>query len=490
MSGRKSCEVVDLLEEGQKGRILTEHNLDSSIKSSCDNIRTIVLEINEVQKNVSCMDSLELSQDAKKMFGNNGVKNEQEYKNIKNKILNYRVALDMVNECERELKDLDNNNYNLDKEASRIRNSIKNKRDYCDKEYASAKKLNNMYNENKKARKMLDEKMRDAYFNVADIFRDIKIDKKSFDSYSKTIDEMNVLAENRKRANELKSKISQEWKDIPEEWANKFSKEKYKELDSKLSNFLQQDDDTIINNVTSIKSEISVFSNNLMNKINTWKKEKSEAEQVAKLINDTINTGYYDPIEYNVDGEDAEKIKLFVYVERYKSLGYKEKFLHNHAIAEKAMNDENFIEAKKYYDKALDIAIEAKDYALNLQENMIKKMELAAAIEAVMEELYYDPEVSIINDNPNDGFRIRCSAGDEIIDFNNINYEDGQPVVDIDHTEAVNGNCHKSWNDIVVKMREKGIPITDVTKNGISILKKSNTKNRITDSSKSMNAIN
>ena len=85
--------------------------------------------------------------------------------------------------------------------------------------------------------------------------------------------------------------------------------------------------------------------------------------------------------------------------------------------------------------------------------------------------LGYDVNSEIIDENPDKGFRITCQAGDEIIDFNNVNIdEDGRVIVDIDHTEAVGGTCKNTWPKIVKNLREAGIPVTDITKNGSSIL--------------------
>ena len=41
MSGRKSCEVADLLQQGQKGRVLTEKALNYSIEENYININKI-----------------------------------------------------------------------------------------------------------------------------------------------------------------------------------------------------------------------------------------------------------------------------------------------------------------------------------------------------------------------------------------------------------------------------------------------------------------
>ena len=96
---------------------------------------------------------------------------------------------------------------------------------------------------------------------------------------------------------------------------------------------------------------------------------------------------------------------------------------------------------------------------------------MALELYNIMSDMGYDVGDEIIDGNPDKGFRITCQAGDEIIDFNTVNIDDdGRVIVDIDHTEAVGGTCKNAWPKIVKKLREAGIPMTDVTKNGNSIL--------------------
>ena len=120
---------------------------------------------------------------------------------------------------------------------------------------------------------------------------------------------------------------------------------------------------------------------------------------------------------------------------------------------------------------AIDFAESARKDALQLQESMLKKTELAGAIQDVMYELRYDTDLEIINDNPNDGFKITCKAGDEIIDFTNVNIDDdGKVKVEIDHKEG-SGKCAASWQSIAQRLNEVGIPLGGVTTaNGKNVL--------------------
>ncbi|MDY6349122.1 MAG: hypothetical protein SPL62_01290, partial [Selenomonas sp.] len=128
--------------------------------------------------------------------------------------------------------------------------------------------------------------------------------------------------------------------------------------------------------------------------------------------------------------------------------------------------------------EALKLAEAARDAATDLQEAMLQKMELTCAIQDVMEDLQYSFHTRPIDDNPNNGYRIKCEVGDEIIDFDRIDIDEGGGiVVNIDHTEATGGSCHNSWKEIATKMREAGIPVTDVKlASGTSVLRERKTK--------------
>ena len=197
-----------------------------------------------------------------------------------------------------------------------------------------------------------------------------------------------------------------------------------------------------------------------------------DAERKAALITEE---GFVDAVDFSNDGNAAEKIKLFEYIPYYKECDAEQRYNDKCSKANRMMQAENFVEAKKMYEEAGNIASEARDMALELQESMIKKTKLTEAICDVMQnDLHYDVDITDINGHDcSDGLRLVCKAGDEIIDFTRIDYDDqGNPIVDIDHTESYTGNCRTSWKDITKALRENGIPITDVrlTATGASIL--------------------
>ena len=130
----------------------------------------------------------------------------------------------------------------------------------------------------------------------------------------------------------------------------------------------------------------------------------------------------------------------------------------------------------KITQSAIEIAENARQEGLKLQESMLKKTELAGAIQDVMDEMRYDTDLQIINDNPNDGFKITCRVGDEVIDFQRVDIDgDGKIIIDIDHKEGKGGNCANSWQDISRRLNEIGVPVTDVRTAHGSVLHRTST---------------
>ena len=177
-------------------------------------------------------------------------------------------------------------------------------------------------------------------------------------------------------------------------------------------------------------------------------------------------------MDYCNNGEKAAKIGMCDYIEKYAGNDtYRKMIAEQLKDAERDIKEENFSSAMEKIKILEDTTKAAHETALELQESMLKKAKLAASMQNVMVDLHYDIKLEIINGNPNDGFRLTCSVGDEIIDFEQIDIDDdGKIIVNINHKEATSGNCQNSWKDITNAMRRNGVLITDVKKNGKSIL--------------------
>ena len=82
----------------------------------------------------------------------------------------------------------------------------------------------------------------------------------------------------------------------------------------------------------------------------------------------------------------------------------------------------------------------------------------------------YHVTVSESENGIQDGYNIKLTMGDEIIDFEpRINF-DGTSSLNIDHQESVSGSCGNTMEKVMKALQGKGIMITDILKNGKSVV--------------------
>lgn len=469
MSGKKSCEVVDLLERGLKARDMTNDFLNRSLDDHQSSILKDSEALRDIQKKLGPLESL--SEEATAMFGEEGRKQANMCGALREKIMGLSVNEESANNCVKKMRGLDKEVRDCDDEAASIRRAIASKYDYCDDEYRRAKVLKQRYENLAAERRHLNAEMQTASSKASSVLRNAKAETERFEEIRKAVREMNSMAENRKAANELRGKMEQAWRGIPQDWAKKFFATRQAELKEKLSAINGKSDEVTIREAPALKSEIDSFRSELAEKIAVWKREKGEAEEVWHQTETVVSSDFVDPWDYNDNPEKPKKSKLFSYIGNYEKKDYEKEYDEKIAQAKKAMSEDRFIDAKKAYEAAKVIADEACSYALELQERMIKKFELAAAIEDVMYKMNYGTDFITIDDNSSKGFRIVCRAGSEVIDFTRIDYDkNGNPIVEVDHKEPDSGDCHKSWQSLTKAMRQQGIPLTDVKKNGRSII--------------------
>lgn len=476
MSGKKSGQVVDLLEKGLRARDMTNNTINLSLRRNYDSVVKDENEIDKIKHELSEVPVLSL--DAEEMFSSKGKQQGIECRELHEQILNLKSNTQELLKINDHLKEIDKEIQICDREASAIRRAVANKYDYCDAEYRRAGKLKKRYENAAAGRKELDYKAQSLATESASILQEALEKKASFVQLCKSIENMNQAAMNRKAANSLKTQVEETLQSISAEWADKFFKNEFEKINNGWNKIKHKEDVLLIQEAPAILNEVNAFVSKLTRRVAQWEKEKNDAKNELEQVESVMKIEFVDPIDYNSNGDNAEKFKLFEYLNKFDANELNDKITSLIKEAEIAMENESFVDAKNIYMQAEKLTMEARDHALSLQERMFKKMELAKAIEQVMYEMDYETETLVIDDNPNNGFRIICTAGDEVIDFTNVNYDnDGNPILEIDHKEPAGGNCHKSWTGITKAMRQYGIPLTDVRKNGESILNRSVGKN-------------
>ena len=100
------------------------------------------------------------------------------------------------------------------------------------------------------------------------------------------------------------------------------------------------------------------------------------------------------------------------------------------------------------------------EYAVFLQENMLKSAYMAVDIRRVMAEFNYKVSAKMIDGNPKNGWRVTARQGGETIQFDRVYInEEGTPEIGIDHTLAPGASCKDEWKGFMSALDEKGICI-------------------------------
>jgi len=84
---------------------------------------------------------------------------------------------------------------------------------------------------------------------------------------------------------------------------------------------------------------------------------------------------------------------------------------------------------------------------------------------------FSEATIELINDNPLNGFKVYTRNGD-IINFDEVKVDNGEVKINLDHIERAAGSCGIKWDSLKKIFNKEGIPITDVTKNGYSVIYK------------------
>ena len=294
------------------------------------------------------------------------------------------------------------------------------------------------------------------------------------EQYEEAISDMNQTAKNKTDADTLKTKMAQIMNGLESKWAHKFLNEDYRKLQKSVESIMEKNDVAVLKEGPAVLSIANEFAAKLVELKTEYEKAMQDADNLREQAEALTRSGYVDPVDFRKNGEKAKQIHLFAYLKKYRDTPYEaefEKLMEAAAEAEEQDTTEGYIKAQELYKKAYAKAEEGRNYALNLQEQMIKGDQMAAAIDSVMYfDLKYNVESTLINGNSADGFRVVCSSGGEKITFDIKYDEDGNPKIALDHKENVSGTCKHSMEGIAKAMRSKGVTITNITKNGQTIL--------------------
>lgn len=470
MSGKKSCEVAAVLKQGEKIRKMTDEIFSREIFDCygryCDLLKDVA-DIKRVAQNTTA----ELESEAKEMFGGDGQKLFGEFTRVK-KSLAEQVVTDKGKPVTAELSQLDRKLEAADAQAQSIRNAIRNKDWYCDAEYNQAQALLRTYENLRSERVKLERRMKKILSDEKARETSARADSSRLKNLAQQLANMNAMAKKRKQADAFRKELKSALAAIDEANAEKFFAAEFSNLKKTTKQILSQSDDAVLSSFQKQYAAISDFQARLAERVALWRKQRDDAQATFEQMEHAAAQSFLDPIDVYNEETNAKSINLFDYLKTFGGKDLGGQYSRQRQEAARLIQQEKFLDSMSIMSAAIELAESARQDALNLQEAMLKKIELAGAIQGVMDDLRYDTDLQIINDNPNDGFKISCNIGDEVIDFQNVNIDaDGNVVVNVDHKEGKGANCSGAWNEISKKLNEAGIPLTDVRmQSGASVL--------------------
>lgn len=478
MSGRKSGEVAAVLRQGESVRKMTDGIYSREIQN-CRKDYLACLDSERQIKSELASYTANLDSAAVEMFGADANSRLDEFNKLKNSAEKISLS-DESQSVISELSQIDSELKAADDEAESIRQSIKSKHNgwYCDDEYRRAKKLVKTYSNLRDRRVNLERKMKNLLTAENKKLSSLQSSKSQIKNLSSQISDMNAVATKRKEADSYRQELRGALSAISANDAQKFFATEYNQLNQNIKNAISGSDDAVLNSFKNSYEQINNFQKRLTERVALWKKQKQDAENLFEQLNHVAAEKLVGPVDYYNDGENGLKVGMFDYMKTYGGKDFSAEYSNFHDKAANLIRQENFLDAMETIQAAIEFVENVRQEALQLQESMLKKTELAGAIQDVMVELRYDTNLEIIDDNPNNGFKITCKAGDEIIDFNRVNIDDaGKVTIDIDHQESSGSQCGDAWKDIAQRLNDIGIPLVGVkTENGDNVLIKAAAK--------------
>ncbi len=466
MSGRKSTEVGDMLLKSSEARKAGERNWANRIYAGSLELKGNQEKIERYYGQVQ-QDKFALSSDCIRQFPQECEELEKQRKKLRSKgHNNYTGNLEKI---EADRKAIEKSLQEADEESESIQKSIVGKYDYCDTEYKRAKKVAAKYKSTAKQWdamiKELDHAVKMSglecieFRNAAQQMEQLQEKMRKLEEKSRRIIEL------RKKAAEAKAYLKKSVDEIDAALAGKFMAAEYEELKKQVSRTERMADAEAVNALTSVSERIGMFRAELDKRYAAFLEEQQKtAAGIAQLKGLLEADGYYEPTDYLRNGEQAKKHLLLSYIEDY---GNRETLIREIEDgireAEEAYEREEFAKAQNLTETADEKIHQAMEYAVLLQENMLKSAYMAVDIRKVMADFHYKVSAKMIDGNPKNGWRVTASQGGETIDFDRVYFnEEGTPEIGIDHKLAPGASCKTEWKEFMGALDKKGICIWNI----------------------------
>lgn len=466
MSGRSRASVSQVLANGRQLRQELNRNLNNNINSNIDKNKNAIFNLEKMQNVVNEI-SLDIDSEIK---DRDDIKELEEiikkFENEKAKIKKMRpeTLFDEISKKER----IETKIENLNKQIEEI-----SKRAYWDRwdDYDEANRINSQYwAENNKLNTLPAEINRKLKINTQRVFEAESI-LRNLESIQK---EFKIKTKNIINSNKF-DYVKELFDNIDKNIAQKFMSDEYKNLEKE---FFSVDKSNIESKFNFLKSNLENFTEELRNRYNTFIFKKEKAESMFKEFEETQSSYNLNNIESYIKNQE-DLMDMYTFAETYKVNGVsKENFQGNFNRIKKLLQEEKFDEAYLLTKKANEDLIKEQNILNKEYERILKQTEYAKRVaEAVRDAGYKKIKISSSEDGIQDGINIKLTIGDEIIDFEPRIDSEGKYSLDIDHTESVSGTCQNKMKEVMKILLGKGILISDIIKEGQSLVFKEKLKN-------------
>ena len=465
MSGRSRASVSQVLANGRRLREELNRNLNNNINNNIKKNKDSIFNLEKIQ-NVANEMSLDIDSDIK---DRDDIKELEEvikkFENEKAKIKKMRpeTLFDEISKKERIEAEIENLNKQIEEISKR---TFWNRWD----DYDEANRINSQYwAENNKLNtlpKEINRKLQintERVFEAENILRNLENIQKEFKIRTKNIINSNKF-----------SYVKELFDTIDKNIAQKFMLSEYNALEKE---FFSVDKSNIESKFNFLKSNLENFTEELRNRYNTFIFKKEKAESMFKEFEETQSSYNLNNIESYIKNKE-DLMDMYSFAEAYKVNGVsKENFEENFNRIKKLLQEEKFDEAYFLTEKANENLIKEQDILGKEYERILKQTEYAKRIAKAGKDAMYEIETSVNENGIQDGIKIKLTIGDDIIDFEPRVDTEGNYSLDINHIEFVSGTCQSKMTEVMKNLLGKGILVSDIIKEGQSLVFKEKFKN-------------
>ena len=273
MSGRKSSEVSGLLSLGKKSKDEINRNLNNTFNQNIEKNKELFSSLEDIEREVKDI-SLQIDTQIKDEVSINELNVVlNRLKAEKEKILN--TKLDDFSEELKKKKLIEDEFLSLERITAELERKIANKSHYCDEEYSEANSVVRRYEEGKKQLNLLLSKILNKMQKNNEIFLNTKI---TYQNIKKIKEEFALKTKNIINANNM-ALIQDMFKNIDENIAKKFMSNEFTDLQKEYKTLNQ---DNIESKFSIFKQKLEIFSQELLEKYNTYILKKGKAEKILE----------------------------------------------------------------------------------------------------------------------------------------------------------------------------------------------------------------